>query len=726
MYMSKRMSFVTLLALLCASLQAQTSNPACNMSLTRYVNPFLGTATLWEPADLGYTHTETKRAWGAETYPGATLPNAMVQATPVTMYHSGSGYQYEDREIYAFAHTAKGHWDQLHFPILPVTGIFYPRNFASHFSHQREEAHPGYYSVWLERYQVQAELTTTLRCAFHRYTFRPEDEKRLLVDITRNNGNPRHWDIRKSEHDGNAFEGYQDGHGRIYFYAVSSLPVQGVNMVKDNKHRVAVVDFRDNRGAAPLELRIGFSFVSIENARMNLEAEMTGKDFATVRSEADHTWQNILSHIQVEGGTERQKGLLYSTFYRTFLWPVLRSDVNGEYRDVRGNVVKSDFRYYTEPSFWDTYRNKLQLLAMVSPDVASDIIKSITDMGEKRGGYMPTFFHGDHASTFVIGAWLRGVRDFDLERAYRLLLQNATVPGRGGRPYLEEYIERGWIAEKDTTNVPTEDEYKAAVTKTVEYAYDDYATAQVARILKDKSNYRLLMSRSSNYKNLFDPSTGFWRGKTADGEWIEEFDPYMPYYAYQYREANAWQSLFFAPHDPEGMVALYPSHEAVEQKLDSLFSEPWRGYEAWNFTGFLGNYCQGNQPGHSIPYTYYFINKQPKAQHILNILMDKYYDMGADHLAYAGMDDAGEMSSWYVLNAIGLYTYSPADANYLVSVPLFPRVTLRTGDGRSVDIIRQGNGEGIKQILCGKRSLKGWFVDHDQLFQAGQLTIVTE
>ena len=515
------MSFVTLLAFLCACLEAQTSNPACNMSVTRYVNPFLGTATLWEPADLGYTHTETKRAWGAETYPGATLPNAMVQATPVTMYHSGSGYQYEDREIYAFAHTAKGHWDQLHFPILPVTGIFYPRNFASHFSHQREEAHPGYYSVWLERYQVQAELTTTLRCAFHRYTFRPEDEKRLLVDITRNNGNPRHWDIRKSEHDGNAFEGYQDGHGRIYFYAVSSLPVQGVNMVKDNKHRVAVVDFRDNRGAEPLELRIGFSFVSIENARMNLEAEMTGKDFATVRSEADHTWQDILSHIQVEGGTARQKGLLYRTFYRTFLWPVLRSDVNGEYRDVRGNVVKSDFRYYTEPSFWDTYRNKLQLLAVVTPDVASDIIKSITDMGEKRGGYMPTFFHGDHASTFVIGAWLRGVRDFDLERAYRLLLQNATVPGRGGRPYLEEYIERGWIAEKDATNVPTEDEYKAAVTKTVEYAYDDYATAQVARILKDKSNYRLLMSRSSNYKNLFDPSTGFWRGKTADGDWIE-------------------------------------------------------------------------------------------------------------------------------------------------------------------------------------------------------------
>ena len=724
--MLRRVLLLPLLSILAASLHGQTSDPACNPSLTHYVNPFLGTATLWEPADLGYTHTEAKRAWGAETYPGSTLPNAMVQATPVTKYHSGAGYQYEDREIYGFAHTAKGHWDLLHLPILPVTGIFYPRNFASHFSHQREEAHPGYYSVWLERYHVQAELTTTLRCAMHRYTFRPEDEKRLLVDITRNNGNPRHWDIHKSPTDANAFEGYQDGHGRIYFYATASLPVTSVSMKQDNKHRVAVVDFENSRGADPLELRIGFSFVSVENARQNLEAEMAGRDFASVRTDADATWQRILSHIQVEGGTERQRGLLYSTLYRAFLWPALRSDANGEYRDARGQVVKADFRYYTEPSFWDTYRNKLQLLAVIRPDVAADIIKSITDMGEKRGGYMPTFFHGDHASTFVIGAWQRGVRGFDLERAYRLLLKNATVPGRGGRPYLDEYISQGWIAEKDTTDVPTEDEYKAAVTKTVEYAYDDYATALVAQVLKDKSNYSLLLKRSANYKTLFDPSTGFWRGKTANGEWVKEFDPYMPYYAYQYREANAWQSLFFAPHDPYGMVALYPSHQAVEQKLDSLFSEPWREYEAWNLTGFLGNYCQGNQPGHSIPYTYYFIGRQPKAQHILNILMDKYYDMGADHLAYAGMDDAGEMSSWYVLNAIGLYTYSPADAQYLVSVPLFPRVTITTGDGRTAQIVRQGDGEAIKEIRCGKRELKGWFVGHDQLLKAGLLTIVTE
>lgn len=693
--------------------------------LTKYCNPLLGTATLWTPDELGYTRTEVKRAWGAETFPGAAMPNAMVQCTPVTMYHSGSGYQYEDHQIYGFAHSAKGHWDQLHLPMLPVTGRFYPYNYCSWFSHEQEEAHPGYYSVFLQRYNVKAELTTTLRCAYHRYTFRPEDEKRVLVDITKNNGRPRHWHIERATAS-NAFQGYQDGHGRMFFYAVCNLPVTSVRLETAKQQTIALVDFDGNTGSAPLEMKIGFSFVSIENARENLMAEMIDKSFDEVREAADRTWEDIFSHIQVEGGTERQRGLLYSTMYRAFLWPVLRSDVNGEYIDNHGQTVTSDFRYYTDPSFWDTYRNKLTLLAMVTPDVACDILKSCIDRGEKRGGYMPTFFHGDHCSTWVAGMWTRGIRDFDLQRAYQLLLKNATVPGRGGRPFLDEYIERGWIAEVDSTGVTTEQEYKAAVTKTQEYAYDDYAVAQLAKLLGDKQNYKLLMQRSSNYKNLFNPANGFWQGKTADGQWVRDFDPYYPYYAYQYREANAWQSLFFAPHDPEGMLALYPSGEAVEAKLDSMFSEPWRGYEAWNMTGFLGNYCHGNQPDHSVPYTYYFIGRQPKAQRILNTLMDRYYDMGADHLAYAGMDDAGETSSWYVFNAIGLYTYSPADPSYIVTVPLFPRVTFTMGDGRSVSIVRQGEGEKISQVLVGGKAVKGWFVDHNEMLKKGEVKVVVE
>lgn len=700
------------------------SNMEAGKRLTEYVNPLLGTATLWEPEDLGYVRKIKSRTWGAEVFPGSSVPNAMVQLSPVTQFRSGAGYQYEDTVIYGFSHTNKGHWNLLHLPLLPVTGTVAPDDYCSGYSHANETARPGYYQVFLERYGINAELTSTLRCAYHKYTFRAGDEKMLLADMTRTNNRVDSWSLQKAGE--NAFAGYQNGEGKLYFYAVSNYKVREVGQVRNDKHEVSIVSFADSKGSEPLELKIGVSFVSIENARMNLEKEMLAKNFSQVCDEADASWDALLSHIQVMGGTERQKGLFYSCLYRSFLWPVLRSDVNGEYTDVKGAVVNGGFRYYTDPSFWDDYRNKLILLGMISPDVTEDVIKSITDKGEKRGGYMPTFFHGDHASTFVAGSYLRGIKGFDMQRAYKLLLNNATVPGRGGRPYLDEYIANGWIAEKDTTNVPTWDEYKAAVTKTVEYAYDDYATALLAKELGEKDTYKLLMKRSANYKNLFDPGTGFWRGRIADGSWIKDFDPYYPYYAYMYREANAWNSLFFAPHDPKGMLALYPGKQAVEAKLDSLFSEPWRGYEAHNLTGFIGNYCHGNQPGHSIPYTYYFIGKQEKAQRILNNLMENYYDMGADKLAYSGMDDAGEMSSWYVFNAIGLYTYSPADPEYLVTVPLFDEVQFTLGDNSKFTIKKNGNGEKITGITCGSKKLSGWFVPHASLIQSKELIINTK
>ena len=692
--------------------------------LTSYVNPLLGTATLWEAEDLGYVRTWKERTWGAEVFPGSSLPNAMVQLSPVTQFRSGAGYQYEDTVIYGFAHTNKGHWNLLHLPLLPATGEVSASDYASGYSHQNESARPGYYQVFLERYGINAELSSTLRCGYHRYSFSDDQPKRVIADMTRTNNHVREWAIQQTEE--KVFTGFQDAEGKIYFYAVSNYPIEQIEQANDDQHEVSVIHFGENKNNEPLELKIGFSFVSVDNAKMNLEKEMIDKSFTQVAKEADKTWEELLSHIKVTGGTEREKGIFYSTLYRSFLWPALRSDVNGDFTDERGEVVNEGFRYYTNPSFWDDYRNKLVLLGMLSPDVTTDIIRSITDKGEKRGGYMPTFFHGDHAAVFVAGSWLRGITGFDLQRAYNLLLKNATVPGRRGRPYLDEYLERGWIAEKDTTNVPTWDEYKAAVTKTVEYAYDDYATALIAKELGDEEHYRTLMERSENYKNLFDPTTGFFRGRIEDGSWIADFDPYYPYFAYMYREANAWNSLFFAPHDPEGMIALYPSAEAVDRKLDSLFTEPWRGYEAHNMTGFIGNYCHGNQPSHSIPYTYYFIGKQEKAQCVLDSIMDRFYDMGAEKLAYAGMDDAGEMSAWYVFNAIGLYTYSPADPEYIVSVPLFDRVTFTLGDNTTFTIRKEGKGKKITQIQYDNKPIDGWFITHDQLKQGKSLVIKTK
>jgi predicted alpha-1,2-mannosidase len=697
---------------------------ACSSTVERftsYVNPFLGTTTLWDSIDLGYT--PTRRTWGAEVFPGASLPNAMVQVSPVTLFRSGSGYQYEDTVIYAFTHTNKGHWNLCHVPILPVTGNLSPDTYCSGYSHSRESAQPGYYQVFLERYKINAEVTSTLRCAYHKYTYENEKDKKIMLDLSISNENVRSWDIVKESE--NAFSGYQQTGEKIYFHAVANHTIRSIDSLSNGTKKITIVDFDEASG--PLELKIGFSFVSAAKAKENLEKEMIRKSFAQVRKEAVETWESLLSKIKVTGGSEKQKGLFYSCLYRSFLWPALRSDADQEYTDATGMAVNNGFHYYTDPSFWDDYRNKLVLLGMLSPEIAVDVINSITDKGLKRG-FMPTFFHGDHASVFVAGSYLRGLRGFDVDSAYSLIVKNATVPTpgrRGPRPYLAEYIEKGYIAEEAIQNPDIPTIAKAAVTKTLEYAYDDYAVAQMAKALNKHADYELLMKRTGNYKKVFDPSTGFMRGRLEDGSWVEPFDPYFPFYEYLYREANAWQSTFFAPHDPQGLIELYGSNEAFENKLDSMFAIPWKGYEAHNLSGFIGQYCHGNQPDHSTPYMYYFIDKQEKAQELLDSCMNRFYGMGKEGLAYAGMDDAGEMSSWYVFNAIGLYTFSPADPVYLVTVPIFDKVVFSL-DAADFTIVKKNKGKKITGISYGGQKQTGYFIAHSELKKGKELVITTE
>ena len=686
--------------------------------LTKYVNPFLGTATLWDSIDIGYKPTH--RTWGAEVFPGSSLPNAMVQLTPVTKFHSGSGYQYEDAVIFGFAHTSKGHWNLCHIPLMPATGKFTTDDYASPYSHQNESAHPGYYQVYLERYGVNAELTSTLRCAFHKYTFKDGQSKKLIADLSRSNERVRSWEINQEGE--NAFKGFQQAGEKMYFYAVANHTIKNIESQKSEKNEISVVNFVDS--GKPLELRIGFSFVSIANAKENLEKEMLNKSFQQVHDEATNTWESLLSKITVSGGTERQKGLLYSTLYRSFLWPALRSDCNGDFTDQKGNVVNKGFNYYTEPSLWDDYRNKLVLMGMLSPKVTEDVIKSLIDKGQNSGDFMPTFFHGDHAAPFIAGSYLRGIKGFDVKSAYNLLLRNATMENRS-RPRGMEYIEKGYIAEPDLANPKLETVAAAGVTKTLEYAYDDYAVAQLAKALGDTDNYNMLMKRTGNYKNMFDPSTGLMRGKLANGEWIKNFDPEFIYYEYMYREANAWQSSFFAPHDVKGLIGLYRSPVDFEKKLDELFTIPYKGAEAYNISGFIGQYCHGNQPDHSFPWLYYFVGKQEKSQARLDQILDRFYDMGKDHLAYSGMDDAGENSAWYVLTSIGLYTFSPADPQYIVSVPLFDKVDFNLGE-KKFTIVKNGSGKKIESITYDNKKIDGYFIPHSELVKGKKLVITTK
>jgi len=700
--------------------------------LTDYVNPFLGTTAPSGIEDVGFK--PPWKVWGGLTTPGASLPNAMVQLAPVTQFKSpsGSGYEYEHNTIQAFTHTYKGHWNLCYIPIMPVTGKVSADDFSSPFNHKNESARPGYYQVFLERYKINAELTATLRCGYHKYTLQNATaQPRLIVNLAVSNEDVRDWKIAQ---DGdNAFQGYQQAREKVYFYATTSRKIKTIEMLKGRDYRVPVINFADapaggttsvSSSPATLEIKIGLSFVSVENAKLNLEAELAGKDFETVRAEATGIWEKLLSKIKVTGGTEKQKGMFYSCLYRAFLWPVLRSDSNGEF-STRGRVERKNFAYYTDPSLWDDYRNKLVLLEMLAPKVASDVIQSMITRGENTG-YMPTFFHGDHAAPFIAGAYLRGLRGFDVKSAYTLLLANATdtSPRNHARPYLADYIKLGYVPTPAEPRPRTDTKSTAGVTKTLEYAYDDYAVALLARELNDKKTYELMMKRSRNYANVFDPSTGLMRGRQANGSWVTPFDPQHPYYDYMYREANAWQSSFFAPHDTEGLIKLYPDASAFERQLDKLFLTPWNPrYMARNINSFIGQYCHGNQPDHGFPYLYYWVGHQEKSQKILNLIMSRFYGM-RDGITLCGMDDAGEMTSWYVFNAIGLYPYSPADDTYIITVPQFDEIKMDLS-GHEVTITRQSPGLKIESITADGEKLSGYFIPHRQLLETRQLLIKT-
>ena len=694
-------------------------------SHTQYVNTLIGTAPLTDPKVIGYTPPEGWRVWAGLVYPGSSLPNAMVQLSPMTEFGSGAGYEYEDTVIYAFTHTNKGHWNLCNIPVLPVSGnTAGQEKFSSRFTHDKETVAPGFYGIMLQDYQVQANLTSTLRSGFHQYSYPSSKDRSIVFDLSKANNRVSGWSIEQAGT--SSVKGYQDmGEDNIYFYAILNKEIGSLEKRRENtKDGLAIVKVKDG-GEGPVEMKIGLSFVSMENAKQNVEQEIGDKSFNTVRKEASQTWENLLSKIEVKGGTHKQKQLFYTSLYRSFLWPALRSDVNGEYTDVKGNVVKADFNYYTVPSLWDTYRNKLVLLGIVSPQVTTDIIKSLKDMGEKKG-FIPTFFHGDHAAPFITGSYLRGIDGFDVGGTYKLLLKNANEEN-GARPFIREYIEKGYISDPDVAAPHVETKGKAGVSKTLEYAYDDYSLAQLAKALGDTANYRMLMQRSQNYKNMFDPSTRFMRGRLENGEWVKNFNPQYPYYEYMYREANAWQVSFFVPHDMQGLVALYGGAKGFEEKLDSLFTVPWNSrYIARNVSSFIGQYCHGNQPDHEAPFSYHFIGKPEKSQRVIDNILENLYGIGEHGLALSGMDDAGEMSSWYVFSALGLYPFSPADDTYIVTVPIFAEVRWKLDNGKELVIRKPDTGRAMSGITVDGKVHSGYFVSHDLFRNGGEVKIMTK
>jgi len=710
-----------------------------------YVNTFIGSEPLIDPDIIGYTPPYGWRVWAGLTFPGASLPHGMVQLSPVTTFVTGSGYYYEDTVINGFTHTNKGHWNLCNISVMPVVttiyihgpgdrlGPFNSRGYGSSFSHEKEQASPGYYSVYLDDYDTRVECTVTERTGFHRYTFPESDKSHILIDLEKANSTIS--DAYVEIPDRQTVRGWQQfGGTKIYFHAVFDKRFDSCGVwsgwrtqkmadkpVSDSGADLGAWAKYNTQSGEQVQVKVGISFVSMDQARNNLMAENPGWDFKAVRSLAKETWRTLLNSVEVEGGTDKERTLFYSSLYRSCLWPVLRSDVDGRYIGADGKEDTADFNYYTLPSLWDTYRNKLPLLTLIEPEIKLDIIRSTVDMGTKRG-WMPTFFHGDHATSMIVGSYLRGLKDFDVGEAYRLMRKNATESG-GTRGDISEYMADGYIPTVPVmdANVPPTPG-RAAVTKTLEYCYDDYSLALLAKELGKKDDYGLFMKRAEFYRNVFDKDTCFMRGREKNGRWVEPFNPKFPYYGYMYREANAWQSTFFVPHDVQGLIEIMGGRNRFISKLDSLFSVPWDpSHIARNTCCMIGQYSHGNQPDHQAPYMYNYAGVPWKTQRITRKIMNTMYGIGEKGLALPGMDDAGEMSAWYVFSAMGFYPVAPSIPYYAIGSPLFDKVTIHLPDylygGRDFTIEAANNSSANMYIQSleknGRKTDTPWFSEDD-------------
>jgi len=697
-----------------------------------HVNPFIGTD--------GHGHT----------FPGATLPFGMVQLSPDTRvagWDACAGYHYSDSTVIGFSHThlsgtgVADYGDILFMPtvgalkIVPGDERVFGSGYRSRFRHQNEKASPGYYEVLLEDYNVRVALTATRRVGFHRYTFPKSDSANVIIDLVHGLGPDRV--VESSLHiAGDAeIEGYRRSEGwakdqRLYFVAQFSRPFiafgTGVNDSIRPNHRTAsgthikgYVRF-STRQKEQVLIKVGISTVSIEGARSNLRAEIPLWDFEKIKSDAERAWQNELGKIEIEGGAPPQRTTFYTAVYHALLAPNLFSDADGSYRGMDGRVHRAEgFEMYTVFSLWDTFRAEHPLLTIIDQKRTLDFIKSIVAKYEE-GGVLPVWelaanetwcMIGYHAVPVIADAYLKGLRGFDAEKAFAAMKHSASLDHFG----LKYYREHGYI--------PGELESES-VSKTLEYAYDDWCIAQMARALGKREDERQFSERAQFYKNVYDASSGFMRAK-VNGSWVEPFDPTAV--TNHYAEANPWQYHFFVPHDVDGLIKLMGGRERFVAKLDTLFNTSSRmaGRQQADITGMIGQYAQGNEPSHHVAYLYNDAAAPWKTQRTVRLIMDSLFHDRPEGLC--GNDDCGQMSAWYVMSALGLYQVAPGRPVYNIGSPLFPKATMHLEDGNKFIVTATNNSlenKYIQSALLNGKTHSTPYLDHANIMNGGELKFI--
>ncbi len=725
----KAVLLTCILLLLPLPVASQTKNRPV---LTRYVDPFIGTG--------GHGHT----------FPGASLPFGMVQLSPdtrLTGWDGCSGYHYSDNIIYGFSHTHLGgtgipdYGDILLMPTIgeisyePIhkssTAGKLDNGYASRFSHQNESARPGYYSVRLDDDNILVELTATKRVGLHRYSFPATQRANIIVDLThRDKVLDSYLRIVDSTH----IEGFRRSEGwakdqTVYFVAEFYRPfIQSEIMLDQNVassseakgiNIKAAFQFSTVAGTSVLA-KVALSAVSIEGARKNLAAELDHWDFDRVRAEADRSWNEELGKIEARGGTESQLKTFYTALYHTMLAPNLFMDVDGKYRgrDFQTHSAVG-FNNYTVFSLWDTFRAAHPLYNIIDQKRSLDFIKTFLAQ-YADGGRLPVWelaanetdtMIGYHAVSVLADAAAKDIKGFDQalrERAFLAMKHSAELGHYG----LDAYAQQGFIGAEQE---------RESVSKTLEYAYDDWCIAQMAKALGQRTEYELYLRRAQSYKNVFDAETGFMRPR-SNGGWLAPFDPREV--NFNFTEANSWQYTFFVPQDVSGLIELMGGRQEFVRKLDELFTvnSKTTGREQADITGLIGQYAHGNEPSHHMAYLYDYGSQPWQTQARVRQIVDNFYKPSPDGLI--GNEDCGQMSAWYVLSAAGFYPVTPGSDIYAIGSPFFPELRFNLENRKSFVIrapnVSQRNVYIQAATLNGKPYDKS-YLSHGEIMAGGVL-----
>lgn len=703
-YLSRLLSVAALVVCFSATAVAATVQ-----NLTQYVNQYVGTG--------GHGHT----------FMGANVPFGLVQLGPTEPTRGWdwcSGYYYDDDELIGFGHmhlsgTGIGCLGDVAF--LPVKDF---KQTSTRFKHEAENVHPGYYSLQLTDPNVLVELTATERCGFHRYTFKDGAKAQLALDLSQCIGWDKLNDCLLTQESATRLTGFRRSNGwaadrRIYFSIDFSQPVTVHRL--DSMERV-VVSVADN--TKPLLVKVALSPVSIDKAKLNMQAEMAGWDFDATVKAADDAWNRELARIQIQTNDQTKKRVFYTAMYHLMTSCSKFNDVDREYRGADGKVHKADFTNYTTLSLWDTYRAAHPLMTVAFPEMQRDFAQTFLNIYKQQGrlpvwhlmGSETDCMVGNPGAIVLADLTMKGfVEDKELALEALKATQMKDIRSLG---LLKEHGYIPW-------NLEPENE---TVAKALEYCAADDGVAKVAKLLGKSDDYEYFFNRSRSYKKYYDPETRFMRAVGTDGKFRLPFNPFFAEHrTNDYTEGNAWQYTFLVPHDVKGLINLFGSDKAFMSKLDSLFFvEGWAGDNASpDMSGMTGQYAHGNEPSHHVIYMYNYAGRPDKAAPLLRKMLNEMYLDQPDGLS--GNEDVGQMSAWYILSSVGLYQVDPVGGRFVIGSPLFDKATVNVGAGKTFTVVAKNNSDRniyVQSARLNGKTLKNSYIEFNDIRHGGTLELV--